>query len=333
MGPGAAVRVVALSLPSPVAEAAGVSLTTAFPALIAGLQTKLQAFQSQYIQITHAVPPGFSLNSLPTSPPGTPMGGTGQQDYFTLGNNVFSSAFALVDRHDKHTPGLRLPIPSSPCLAAPPSSIDFSLMERYIPPSTVEELTDLFNLHGSSNLVDRLLELSSKDGTLLFIYPTKTGADTFTSKYLGPILDPLLRNIISSRHLSADIGASIGKMVAATHLLSFANMSRKLAILLHELSRTAQPFNSTYKVVYSTKQTVKIEKSVWLEWFVRQEKPRIRQVTTEYFNRAKMLPGDENVNYAALTREIMEGMVKREYEDGPPKEGVEVGVFVVRRST
>ena len=110
-------------------------------------------------------------------------------------------------------------------------------------------------------------------------------------------------------------------------------MSRKLTLLLHELSHANQSTQSTYKMVYSTKETVRIERSVWMEWFVRQEKARIRQVTTEYFNRAKMLPGDDHVNYAVLTREILEGMAKREYENGDPKEGVEVGVFVLRRAS
>jgi hypothetical protein len=35
--------------------------------------------------------------------------------------------------------------------------------------------------------VDRLVELSHNNGSLAFIYPTKTGAKTFTNQSFGPI--------------------------------------------------------------------------------------------------------------------------------------------------
>jgi hypothetical protein len=42
-------------------------------------------------------------------------------------------------------------------------------------------------------------------GSLLFVYPTKKGASTFKSQYLGPILDPLLRLAEVSAHVCGQL--------------------------------------------------------------------------------------------------------------------------------
>ena len=267
--------------------------------------------------------------------------GRDQEDYFNT--NIFSSAVPLIDRYGSTKKAVsEAPAPSTPCLAVPPSSVDVALLERFIPPSSAEEYLDLFNHPGPSLLVDRLIELSADDGTLIFIYPTKAGASTFTSKYLGPILDPLLRTMVVIHSLSADLGISLGKMAVTEHLQDFETMRRKLIFLLRRLNRGdipssqgSQTSRTKYSLVYSSREDVLVERKVWAEWYAQQETPRIRDIMTKYFQRAQRLPEQPGINSSVLVREIVEGVSKRQYVHGQaPTEadGVEVGVFVIRRS-
>lgn len=320
------IKVVAQTLPSIAADGVSDTSTTAFPSLISALQNRLCS-ATPYFQVHHIVPPTFSLTSLPTSPPSTPSVNVSvipQTDYFSP--NIFSSAVAVIDRHDKYS---KPTMPSSP-FAVVPNTADFVLYERYIPPCTVQEFKDLFLTTGQSALVDRLAELSPNNGTLVFIYPTKSGAATFKTKLLDPILDPVLRSIITSHCLSSDIGVRIGTMAAAQHLLTFEAMKRNVQALLRGLGRDSRHFT----LVHAKKAVVHVERKVWADWYVKQETPRIRNITTEYINRAVRLPQEEHISYAVLTREIIEGVLKRDYAKGeePGVEGrLEVGVFVVRR--
>ena len=246
--------------------------------------------------------------------------------------NVFSSAVPVINHHDLFNRGLDgTPVPSSPYLAVPPSSIDIALLERLIPPASKQEYLDLFAPGGPSALVNRLVELSPNNGTLIFIYPTKAGAETFTSRYLGPILDPVLRTMVNSHDLSADIAIDLGKMDVVEHLLGFEAMLRKINVLLGRLSRGT---SQNYTLVYSNKESIHVNRRVWVDWFVQQETSRFRHITTRYFQRAWRLPTQPHVNYAVLTREIIEGLTERKYSRGEEPEngdGIEVGIYVIRR--
>ena len=296
----------------------------------------LQSSPSPFISITHAVPRRFPLTNLPTSPPGTPNVAVGrdQEDYFSM--NVFSSAVPLTDRYETTNKVVsEFSAPPSPCLAVPPASVDVALLERFIPPSTVQEYLDLFTHTGPSVLVDRLIELSNENGTLIFIYPTRAGAKTFNSKYLGPILDPILRTMVVIHSLSADVGISLGSMAVADHLQEFEIMKRKLTFLLRKLNRgSGQVSPAAYSLMYSSKEVVHVDRKVWADWYAQQETPRIRDVMTRYFQRAQRLPEQQGINSAVLVREIIDGISKRKYIEGQEpgeKDGMEVGVFVIRR--
>ncbi|MCJ1432372.1 hypothetical protein MMC27_001728 [Xylographa pallens] len=337
------IKVVAQTLPSPVSlpppkpKEIAVVPTTAFTSLMSVLQENLLTSSTQYIQVTHAVPANFALTSLPSSPPTTPSIINPPEDYFT--SRVFSSAVALVDRHDTFTRRNDLtmsPSVLSPSLAVPPSSTDFALLERYIPPSSAQEFMDLFTLGGPSILADRLVELSPDGGTLLFIYPTKVGAETFKTCYLNPILDPILRSVITSHCLSLDIGVELGTMASINHLVPFEGLKRKVNMLLRGLSGgTVSTSKARYALVHANKSTVHVHRQVWKQWYLKQEAPKIRHVTTQYLSRARKQLGNENVSQVMLMRSIVEGVEQRDYGHGgspEEQEGIEVGIFVIRRS-
>ena len=320
-------------MPSP-ASGTHESSATAFLAIISALQEKVYSGHVQYISITHAVPLRFNLADLPTSPPSTPNPTVpGGSDYFS----VFANAVAVVDRHGQAA--LNTPMPSSPCPIVPPSSVEIALLERYIPPSTIQEYLDLFSATDPSALVDRLVELRPNGGTLVFIYPTKAGAETFANNYLGPILDPLLRTLVVLHKLSADIGIDIGKMAAVEHLATFESTKRKLNSLFSKLNRgsslqtTAPEKKMSYSLLHSCKGKVQMDRKVWTEWWAQQEIPRVREVMARYWKRAQHLPADADVTSAVLVREISNGITSRPYNKGAaPTEGIEVGVFVIRRT-
>merc|ERR1712000_476559 len=83
-------------------------------------------------------------------------------------------------------------------IIAAPSSIHVSVLERYIPPTTAQEVNDFFTLSRRSYLADRLLELSSNNGTLLLVYPTRRRGSTFANRYVGPVIEPFLRQLYFS---------------------------------------------------------------------------------------------------------------------------------------
>lgn len=176
---------------------------------------------------------------------------------------------------------------------------------------------------------------------MLFIYPTKRGALTFASEYLGPLLDPLLRSIVVLHKLSADVGLTLGKMAAVEHMVGFEMMKRKINVLLRKLNRgnISQPggpatpsFNGSYELIYSGTQDVPLDRKVWTDWWAQQETLRVRDVMGRYFKRAQRLPEDTDITSAVLVREILDGVMSRPYGDSPaPTAGVEVGVFVIQR--
>lgn len=295
----------------------------AFKPLIATLQTKLEP--GQFIEITYAVPPKFNMELLPQSPMATPNATSGEGDYFSM--NVFSKAVAAVD----HSTAINSSIPSSPRPVVPPSTVGITCLERFIPPSTAQEYADLFSIDRPSVLVDRLTELSPQGGSLIFIYPTHFGAATFTSKYINPLLDPLLRTMIQIHGLSADLGRDVGTMAAVPQMLAFEPMTRRVNTLLRKLGRLTQ--HPQYTVVQCSKETVDLERDVWMEWWTHQETPRIKEVMKNYFKRGSRLPQSKEKTESALVWEILDKMKVRQYAPyDPPTERIEVGVFVIKRT-
>ena len=328
---GNVVNILCHSQPCPLSREEYV--TTAFPGVVTSIQNKIGG-SGRYIDVVHAVPIKFNMTQIPSSPATTPSArssGTIPNDYFSM--NVFAKAVVAMDHHD----ALNTSVPSSPHPVVAPSSIGVSLLERFIPPSSAAEYIDLFSSDAPSVLVDRLFELSSTGGSLIYIYPTASGATTFATKYLGPLLDPLLRTMVGIHGLSADFGAGVGKMAAVDKILPFDGMLRKISVLLRKLNRGSSVGSlhpvSKYKLIQSSTRIVQLDRKVWTEWWTHQEKGRISTVVDRYFQRGYRLPMREGVTAGALVREILDGIKSRDYADyDAPREGVEVGVFVIKRS-
>ena len=311
---------------------------TAFNGLMIGIQNRIVS-GDHWIHVTHAVPVKFNMGQIPNSPATTPSvhnTGAASTDYFSLPTNVFANAVVAVGHQD----ALNSAVPSSPHPVVPPASVNISLLERFIPPPSAEEYLNLFTAEGPSVLVDRLIELSSNGGSLIFIYPTAAGANAFANIYLGPLIHPLLRTMCSIHNLSMDFGAGVGSIAAIDRMQSFEDMSRKIQLVLRKLGRQTSSIHRQppkFTLVQSSKHRVDLDRKAWTEWWAQQETPRMRTVVDRYLKRGSMLPtriGGQDVTAATLVQEVLDGVKEgRKYADYDAKrEGVEVGIFVIKRT-
>ncbi|KAF2873911.1 hypothetical protein BDV95DRAFT_489804 [Massariosphaeria phaeospora] len=318
------VKVLSHALPCP-------SLTGhIFGHLIAAIHDRTTS-HTAWINVFHAVPGRFTLSDLPKSPPSTPGPAVGGDEYFT--SKVFDSAVAIPD----YQLDSKL-LPPTPRPVVPPRSINVSVVERFIPPTNTNEFAEMFQLNGRSLLYDRLSELS-ENGILLFVYPTKAGGQIFMQEYLGPILDPLLRTITVVNDLSSDLGKNLGQMCAVNYLDEYVSLHAQVKRFCERLNRSgSSPQGSVdgtagYELTYASKEELKLERSVWAnDWWIKQEKPRVREVVTRYFRQAKKLPVDSELTAPNLIQEVLDGVANRVCEGSGPQRGVEVGVFVIRKS-
>lgn len=312
----------------------------AFPTLISALRTQLPN-PLLWVNLLHAVPGRFNLVDLPISPPSTPGIPYSGGDYFTT--KVFDQAIPAFD-FERSVSALQPQAYSS--LLAPPGSLDFVLVERFIPPPSSNEFSNLFNIKGPSLIVDRLVELSNDNGCLVFIYPTKTGAQTFLQDYLCPIIDPILRAMVVVNGFSADLAATLGRVDAVSELHEFEQLHENLESLCRKLSTGGDSSgngegaaqqqclygaSATFTLAYAAKHEVALDGSVWADWWVKQEKPRVRTVIGRYFRQARRLPMDAEIMPIKLIQEVLDG-VTAEAPRRLPAKGVEVGVFIVRRN-
>lgn len=332
--PGDTLRVVSHTLPYPRASDANVRLPTnnsVLGSIIEAVQCRPHSQHSPYIDITHAVPGAFTVSELPSSPPGTPARFVPSGSYFD--SRVFDKAAQVPTYFDFR--GGRIPN-ITPRSVGPPFSIHISIVERYLPPPSSAEYNALFSPKGPSVLIDRLRELSANSGTLLFIYPTRKGAMTFKNQYLGPVLEPLLRRLGVVYGLPANLGPLLGRLEAVESMDDFELMTNKIASICESMS--ARDDSSRFEIVGALRGSVELDHKLWTEWFIHQERPRLKEV----LNTWRQMSGRQHGNWGSDFKEVTSSMILNEIVDGlttrhdrwgsPIREQIELGVFVIRRT-
>ncbi|KAK6507429.1 hypothetical protein TWF481_005862 [Arthrobotrys musiformis] len=294
--------------------------TTALNAITTAIQ-KVHGNDTKrvYIHVSHAISSspsapklqstnltGSSVNSAATSagslvPSAFLTSPPHERDFFS--STVFNSIVMAQDPISYAAqPGFPAPVlhRPSPNPALPPFSLHFSLLERYIPPATPTADSAMFSPF-SSVLLDRVSELSPCGGSLLFVYPTKTGARQFLDRYLGKVLDPLLRRLMVLHRLRADLLWEISRMVAVETMQEFDDLKGRLEHFCRRLSEKAKDdgaddkrfsgpnyFFPNVSVVHAQKVNISLSQSSWREWWTFQESNRIREIVKTHF----MVPQD-----------------------------------------
>lgn len=286
-----------------------------------------------YITITHAVSQVISMDEVPASPPATPNTHHSSDGYFE-DQTIFTHAAVVPAYHAQSTVSTIVsPRPSN--IIAAPSSIQMTILERYIPPTTAQEVNDFFTMSRKSYLADRLLELSANDGSLLLVFPTKTGGTTFAKNYIGPIIEPFLRQFVLLNHLFVDIAVDLGRMASLSSMKEFPELRDAVGQMCQALGQRApaRGIQSRYDVVHAETAEVALNRNVWREWFLEQETPRLRQNLVDYHKAGGRMPsrvGQIETTPGMLAREVVDGI--RTSREPAGEVGIEVGVFVIRRS-
>ena len=285
-----------------------------------------------YITITHAVSQVVSMEEVPVSPPATPNNQQESDSYFD-DQTIFTHAAVVPNYHGPSQTTISVSSTRPSGIIAAPSSVNIGTLERYIPPTTGEEVDDFFSISRRSYLVDRLTELSSTNGTLLLVYPTQVGGAVFARQYIGPILDPFLRQFILLNNLTTNAAAAMGKIAALPHMKTFEEMETKLRTLCCDLTTRAprRGLRGEYNVIHAEKTEVTLDRMTWMGWFIEQESVRLRQDIIEYQKSGGRMPNRGfDASPGSLAREVVEGIKNSREEAGGV--GIEVGVFVIRRS-
>ncbi|KAL8736844.1 MAG: hypothetical protein Q9181_002287 [Wetmoreana brouardii] len=324
-----------------VMDASNAPTPSALPGIVNALQARFEhCNDNRYIEVTHAVPSKFSFAQLPNSPVTTPnRPGANMGDYFSMPKTVVYTKGVTAASHAEslkileHTPNGR----AAPQTVVAPSTITISVLERYIPPATGQEYRDLFNVTRPSALVDRMTELKRDNGLLVLVYPTYQGAQTFKKRHLFPILDPQLRtmNLVDGIpiHLATDIGA----LEATQQMYSYDDLRAAVSGLITSMNVQGNGNLHQFALAVANKETIYLGREAWVEWYLEQELPRIRNLINDFYGRTlrKLQPSQEanaraDYTAAGYVGQIVDAIKERVYEE-PPHEAIEVGVFVIKR--
>ena len=91
-------------------------------------------------------------------------------------------------------------------------------------------------------------------------------------------------------------------------------------------------------LAYAARQYVMSDRETWAQcWWTKQEKPRIREAVTQYAREAQTRSSNAHVERprtsTELLQELLNGVASKPYPPGhEPKHGIEVSVFVIKRS-
>ncbi|KAL8670334.1 MAG: hypothetical protein Q9168_005121 [Polycauliona sp. 1 TL-2023] len=315
---------------------------SALTGVINALQASFERFSAtRYIDVTYAVPGKYSFGQLPSSPvttPNRPTVAASMGDYFQMPKTVVYAKGTYAATYSEACQSLASNPTSkgSPQTVVAPSTITVSTLERFIPPATKQEYEDLFNMNEPSALFDRMSELKPDDGCMVFIYPTKQGAIAFKHNYVGPILGPVLSTMIGVRCLPESVAERINKLEAIDVMSQYMTLMARINRLIKGMNEKANGAQHKFVLAMASKEKVHLSRAVWGEWFLEQELPRFRRIVDDYYGRTpgRGLPQAHNQDYTAagMVGEIIDGIKERAYDAGEPQEGIEVGVFVIKRT-
>ncbi|KAL9583238.1 MAG: hypothetical protein Q9203_005163 [Teloschistes exilis] len=324
-----------------VEEASATEMVTAKNGVISALQTKFEQFSAtRYVEVTQLVPQKFSFSQLPSSPlttPNRPAAEANMSDYFSLPKTIIYTKGATVINHSEMRQNLsqHSNINGFPQTVVAPSSITISILERFIPPATSQEYADLFKVTQPSALVDRMTELKAGNGALIFVYPTFQGAETFKKQHLQPILDPQLRTMILAHGVPTHLVEEIGSLEAQQYMYRYDELRLKVLELVMRMNAKGEGKLHQFTVAATSKQTVHIGRDALVEWYLAQELPRIRGLILNFYGRTLLnVPQDgppSDFTSAGLVSQIIDAVKTRPYDESPRDE-IEVGVFVIKRS-
>lgn len=280
-------------------------VTSALPGVTSIIQAKCGSARQLFIHISHVIDPQIPLSRLPSTPPihsgsafNSPFNEGSDGGYFSpsIFNSIVFAPGTMSSQAASGTPSRPYPPQLiTPTLILPPDSLHLTLVERYIPPPSMNEDEAMF--HPTKSLLhDRILELSPDGGSLLLIYPTKTGAKQFINEYLNPIMEPLLRRLMVLYALRDDLLWQISKMQAIDGMQDFSGLKRRLQHICHSLTTghgdpNAPPAPAgelTYRppiptdLVFAEKVEVQLNDYSWREWWTAQEGARIRDVVKKH---------------------------------------------------
>lgn len=216
-------------------------------------------------------------------------------------------------------------------LVAAPGKIHMSMLERYIPPTSLQEYADFFwPASQRSTLADRLTELSI-GGSLILVYPTKAGAETFCQSYLRPVLDPILRKYMVLNGLTTSAAEILGTFAAVEAMQNADDLNETIQQLCTAMTRRTQ--NGSFVLSYSNKTSVVLDHEAWVECFIEQEESRIKLDLTEYQQEGGRMPRttNDNIEYSVgeFARDIIGEL--RASESKSAGASIETGVFVISR--
>lgn len=314
---------------------------SALTGVINALQATFERFSAtRYIDVTYAVPGKYSFGQLPSSPvttPNRPAATASMGDYFSMPKTVvyakgtYAATYAEACQSLASNPSNK----GSPQTVVAPSTITISTLERFIPPATRQEYEHLFTMDEPSALVDRMSELKPNGGCMVFIYPTKQGASTFKHNYVGPILGPVLSTMIGVRCIPENVAEKINKLEAMDVMSRYELLLNRVNGLIKTMNEKGSSTMRGFSLAIASKEKVHLGRGVWAEWFLEQELPRFRRIVDDYYGRTpgRGLPQAHNQDYTAagMVGEIIDGIKERAYDGGEPQEGIEVGVFVIKR--
>lgn len=293
-----------------------------------------------WLNVLHAIHGEYNLQRLPPSSPLSTPGPAIGGDYFTT-KKVFDTAVAILDYQSE----LLVQQIAPNRAVSSPASIDIAIVERYIPPTNDNEFSKMFDPEGPSILVDRLVELSMDNGSLVFIYPNKAGARTFFQAYLEPVKAPTLRAFAIQYSVPLDIWREMDKADAKIldKIPEHSELSKGMHGLCDALTRRSSTMRNfrnkqaSFAVAYEQTAQITIDSDAWLtDWWSKQEKSKLRSIMQVLALRAagqtsdphqKRLPAESQ-----LAEQLVRNMENKAKMVEAPEAGIEVSIFVITRT-